>query len=240
MADETENDAPEGEEQDVQASAEEESQSETPQDAAETEAQEEQPAVEEEAADAEVDAQPQAEAQPEGDGGDEPAQAPSGGGEPAQALSPKQRRRLERSRHEGEARPQRSPQERQSERRERRATKAVSRRARRATERAKAKERAKNRPPAQELAPVHAAVKGARRIRQGVVISDKASKTITVRIDVARRHRRYEKIVRSSSTLHAHDEKDDAREGDVVRVVESRPLSRTKRWMLLDVVERAR
>ena len=71
------------------------------------------------------------------------------------------------------------------------------------------------------------------------MISDKASKTITVRIDVARRHRRYEKIVRSSSTLHAHDENDDARIGDVVRVVESRPLSRTKRWRLVDVVERA-
>ncbi|HEX4564908.1 MAG TPA: 30S ribosomal protein S17 [Solirubrobacteraceae bacterium] len=76
-------------------------------------------------------------------------------------------------------------------------------------------------------------------MRQGVVISDKASKTITVRIDVARRHRRYEKIVRSSTTLHAHDESDDAREGDVVRVIESRPLSRTKRWRLLDVLERA-
>jgi small subunit ribosomal protein S17 len=71
------------------------------------------------------------------------------------------------------------------------------------------------------------------------VISDKAPKTITVRIDVARRHRRYEKIVRSSTTLHAHDESDDAREGDVVRVIESRPLSRTKHWRLLDVLERA-
>ena len=86
---------------------------------------------------------------------------------------------------------------------------------------------------------MHPPREGTRRVRQGVVISDKATKTITVRIDVARRHRRYEKIVRSSSTLHAHDEADDAREGDVVRVVESRPLSRTKRWRLLDVVERA-
>ena len=66
------------------------------------------------------------------------------------------------------------------------------------------------------------------------------AKTITVRIDVARRHRRYEKIVRSSSTVHAHDENNDAHEGDVVRVIESRPLSRTKRWALVDVLERAR
>ncbi|HEY2141124.1 MAG TPA: 30S ribosomal protein S17 [Solirubrobacteraceae bacterium] len=77
-------------------------------------------------------------------------------------------------------------------------------------------------------------------MRQGIVVSDKAQKTITVRIDTARRHMRYEKIVRSSSTLHAHDENNEAHEGDTVRVIESRPLSRTKRWKLLDVLERAR
>ena len=60
-----------------------------------------------------------------------------------------------------------------------------------------------------------------------------------MRIDTARRHRRYEKIVRSSTTLHAHDETNDANEGDIVRVVECRPLSRTKRWRLVEVVERA-
>ena len=77
-------------------------------------------------------------------------------------------------------------------------------------------------------------------MRQGLVVSDKADKTITVRVDTARRHRRYEKIVRRSTTLHAHDERNDASAGDTVRVVESRPLSRTKRWRLLEVVERAR
>jgi small subunit ribosomal protein S17 len=87
---------------------------------------------------------------------------------------------------------------------------------------------------------VHAQTEGVRKVRQGVVVSDKADKTITVRIDTARRHRRYEKIVRSSSTLHAHDENNDAHEGDTVRVVESRPLSRSKRWRLVDVLERAR
>ncbi|HLI31813.1 MAG TPA: 30S ribosomal protein S17 [Solirubrobacteraceae bacterium] len=79
-----------------------------------------------------------------------------------------------------------------------------------------------------------------RRIRQGLVVSSKPDKTITVRVSIARRHRRYEKIVRSTRTLHAHDEANEASEGDVVRVVESRPLSRTKRWRLLEVVERAR
>ena len=77
-------------------------------------------------------------------------------------------------------------------------------------------------------------------MRQGIVVSDKADKTIIVRIDTARQHRMYKKIVRTSSTLHAHDENNDAHIGDMVRVVESRPLSRTKRWRLVEVLERAR
>ncbi|MFN8175677.1 MAG: 30S ribosomal protein S17 [Solirubrobacteraceae bacterium] len=77
-------------------------------------------------------------------------------------------------------------------------------------------------------------------MRQGVVVSAKPDKTITVRIDVTRRHPRYEKIVRTSSTLHAHDEANDANAGDTVRVVECRPLSRTKRWRLVEVLERAK
>ena len=72
------------------------------------------------------------------------------------------------------------------------------------------------------------------------VISDKADKTITVKIDVARRHRRYQKIVRSSTTLHAHDERNDAHPGDTVLVQECRPMSRSKRWRLVEVVERAK
>jgi small subunit ribosomal protein S17 len=64
---------------------------------------------------------------------------------------------------------------------------------------------------------------GRPKVRQGVVVSAKPDKTITVRIDVTRRHRTYKKIVRESSTLHAHDERNDANEGDTVRVVETRP-----------------
>lgn len=160
--------------------------------------------------------------------------------DPDAGLSPKQRRRKERSKHDGEAGPVRSPEERHAERVLERQRKAVRRRARRLQERAKAAERRAAAPAREPLAPVHAPVEGRRRERQGIVVSDKAEKTITVRIDVARRHRRYEKIVRSSSTLHAHDENNDAHEGDVVRVIESRPLSRTKRWALVDVLERAR
>jgi small subunit ribosomal protein S17 len=160
--------------------------------------------------------------------------------EPVEQLPPKERRRKARSTHSGSARAPRSPEERQAEREAVRRTKALKRRARRLQERAKQARRRASAPAPQALAPVHAATEGVRRVRQGVVVSDKADKTITVRIDVARRHRRYEKILRSSSTLHAHDEDNQAHEGDVVRVVESRPLSRTKRWRLVDVLERAR
>jgi small subunit ribosomal protein S17 len=171
-----------------------------------------------------------------------PAETPAAAAppaEPVEIVPPKERRRRARSKHT-EARPSRSPEERHSERLAERKTKAVRRRARRLQERAKAATRRAAAPAPEALAPVHAPVEGTRRVRQGIVVSDKADKTITVRIDVARRHRRYEKIVRSSSTVHAHDENNDAHEGDTVRVVESRPLSRTKRWALVDVLERAR
>jgi small subunit ribosomal protein S17 len=89
-------------------------------------------------------------------------------------------------------------------------------------------------PPAKEHGP------GRPRMRQGIVISSKADKTITVRIESARRHKMYKKIIRTSTSLHAHDEKNEANEGDRVRVVESRPLSRLKRWRLVEIMERAR
>jgi small subunit ribosomal protein S17 len=89
-------------------------------------------------------------------------------------------------------------------------------------------------PPAKEHGP------GRPRTRQGLVTSAKADKTITVRIETARRHKMYKKIIRESSSIHAHDEKNDANEGDRVRVIESRPLSRTKRWRLVEILERAR
>jgi small subunit ribosomal protein S17 len=184
--------------------------------------------------------QPEAEpVQPDADESAAPeAQTPAA--EPEVQLPPKERRRQARSKHSGDARPSRTPEERHAERLAERKTKAVRRRARRLQERTKAAERRAAAPAPEALAPVHAAVEGTRRVRQGIVVSDKAAKTITVRIDIARRHRRYEKIVRSSSTVHAHDENNDAHEGDVVRVIESRPLSRTKRWALVDVLERAR
>lgn len=189
-----------------------------------------------------AEAEPESAEQPEAAGEEQPraAEEPAAAAEPQEQISPKERRRRKRSTQSGEARPTRSPEERHADRAAARREKAVRRRARRLSERTKAAERRASKPAQEPLAPVHAPVEGTRRVRQGIVVSDKAEKTITVRIDIARRHRRYEKIVRSSSTVHAHDENNDANEGDVVRVIESRPLSRTKRWALVDVVERAR
>ncbi|OPZ06509.1 MAG: 30S ribosomal protein S17 [Alphaproteobacteria bacterium ADurb.BinA305] len=76
--------------------------------------------------------------------------------------------------------------------------------------------------------------------RQGIVVSNKTDKTITVRIDTARRHPVYEKIVRQTHKIHVHDERNEANEGDVVRVIETRKLSKTKHWRLVEVVEKAR
>jgi len=72
------------------------------------------------------------------------------------------------------------------------------------------------------------------------VMSSKPDKTITVAIEVARRHPQYEKIVRRSRTLHAHDAQNEAGEGDLVRVIETRPMSRTKRWRLVEILEKAK
>jgi small subunit ribosomal protein S17 len=119
------------------------------------------------------------------------------------------------------------------ERLEVRKAKAVARRRRREQERAKKTTKGEGTPPAEHGT-------GSPQVRLGKVVSDKADKTITVRIDIAKRHRRYRKIVRSSSTLHAHDERNDANEGDLVRVVECRPMSRTKRWRLVEILERAK
>ena len=87
--------------------------------------------------------------------------------------------------------------------------------------------------------PAPARVPG-RKERRGVVVSDAMDKTIVVRIDTVQKHERYGKVVRRSSKLHAHDEQNAAGVGDTVRIVETRPLSATKRWRLLEIIEKAR
>ena len=130
----------------------------------------------------------------------------------------------------------RTAEERHADRLVERKAKAGARRVER--ERARAKARAGKHETTETAPREHAP--GVQKVRQGVVVSDAADKTITVRIDTTGRHRRYQKIVRTSRTLHAHDEGNDAHVGDTVIVRESRPLSRTKRWRLIEVVERAK
>jgi small subunit ribosomal protein S17 len=172
-----------------------------------------------------------------------PEQAAPETASPAQAssepqLPPKERRARQRSERAAKtgARASLTPEERHEERVAKRRLKATARRSER--EHARAKAKASEHQPA--ITPPREHVQGNQKTRQGIVVSDKADKTITVRIDSARRHRRYSKIVRTSTTLHAHDETNDAHIGDTVVVREARPLSRTKRWRLVEVVERAR
>lgn len=199
---------------------------ETPEAAAEEtpaaeEAVEEAPAAEEAAEQA-----PAAEA--EAPAAEEPAEP-----NPEDDLPWKERRRLQRSRLPHKAGPQLSVEERAAERAAKRTRKANERRKERAAAKAEKSSSGTGTPPAERDA-------NAAKMRQGIVVSSKGDKSITVRIDIARRHRTYEKIVRSSAKLHAHDERNEAGEGDVVRVIETRPLSKTKRWRLVDVVEKAR
>jgi small subunit ribosomal protein S17 len=100
-------------------------------------------------------------------------------------------------------------------------------------------------PAAAESAPVAAgdaaeAGRGQRKTRLGVVVSDKMEKTVVVRIEHAVRHRSYHKTMRRNRKLVAHDEAGDAHVGDTVRLMETRPLSKTKRWRVIEVVERAK
>ena len=233
-------------------------QDETPQDAGPV-TDEDSSSSRDDAAGEESSSAPPASEAPEADAGDsgaseaeeapaaeEPAEeeAPAAAAAPAAEEAPaepnpeddlpwKQRRRLQRSRRPHQAGPALSPEERASKRAEQRAHKAAERRKERAAEKAKRDGKGTGTPVAEHDA-------NAAKVRQGIVVSDKGDKSITVRIDIARRHPTYEKIVRRSRTLHAHDERNEAGEGDVVRVVETRPLSKTKRWRLIEVIEKAR
>jgi small subunit ribosomal protein S17 len=79
-----------------------------------------------------------------------------------------------------------------------------------------------------------------RKIREGLVVSSGMDKTAVVRVTDRKRHPRYDKTVRHSTRLYVHDEQNDLNVGDRVRVMETRPLSKLKRWRLVEVLERAR
>ena len=86
--------------------------------------------------------------------------------------------------------------------------------------------------------PEHA--RGRRQERQGTVVSSASDKTIVVRVDVVKIHPRYKKVIRRSAKFHAHDETNQAKVGDLVKIVETRPLSRMKRWRLQEIVRAAK
>lgn len=161
-----------------------------------------------------------------------PAAAGGDAGSDEDELGWKAKRRLERSRLPHEPGPQREPAQRDAER--------IARRKAALGERSRYRKRSRTKGEKGTGTPAAERTAVARKIRQGTVVSNKADKTITVRIDVARRHPTYEKIVRQSGTLHAHDERNEASEGDLVQVVETRPLSKSKRWRLTEILEKAK
>jgi small subunit ribosomal protein S17 len=82
--------------------------------------------------------------------------------------------------------------------------------------------------------------RGRRKVRTGLVVSDAMDKTVVVRISSQVKHPLYGKIVRRSTRLKAHDEGNESHVGDTVRIMETRPLSKTKRWRVVEILERAK
>ena len=158
--------------------------------------------------------------------------------EPAAELSPKERRRRKRSAHSGEAGPELSTEERIERRLAERKRKAAERsRYRKGRGASRAKAEGKGSGTGTESV---GREPGNPKVRQGIVVSDKMDKTITVRVESARRHPAYEKVIRSSKMYHAHDERNEAGPGDTVRLVETRPMSKTKHWRLTEILEKAK
>ncbi len=83
-------------------------------------------------------------------------------------------------------------------------------------------------------------IRNSRKVRQGVVVSDVNDKTIVVQIKERKPHPVYGKMITSTKKFHAHDEKNEAGIGDTVRIMETRPLSKMKRWRLIEIVEKAK
>jgi len=109
---------------------------------------------------------------------------------------------------------------------------------RRQRTKAKREKPAERKPIVLQPKPEH--VRGRRKERRGVVVSAAMDKTIVVRVDTVKPHPVYKKIVRHSTRLRAHDEGNTAKPGDLVRLVETRPLSKSKHWRLAEVLEEAK
>jgi len=79
-----------------------------------------------------------------------------------------------------------------------------------------------------------------RKVREGVVVSDRMEKTVVVRVDMRVQHALYKRVIRKSERFKAHDDTNECRSGDRVRIMETRPLSATKRWRVTEILERAK
>jgi small subunit ribosomal protein S17 len=192
----------------------------------------EEPVVEETPAE-----EPAAEAAPAEEAAPAPAAAKKPDVEPEPVAHPKELRRSKRSAHTGEAGPALSSEERIERRIAGRKRKAAERsRYRKGRGAVRAKAAGKGTGTGTEAA---APEPGNPKVRQGIVVSDKMDKTITVKVESARRHPAYEKVIRSSKMYHAHDERNEAGPGDTVRLVETRPMSKTKHWRLTEILEKA-
>ena len=82
--------------------------------------------------------------------------------------------------------------------------------------------------------------RNSRKERKGVVVSDKQDKTITIAVERRTQHPKYKRVVKKTKKYKAHDEENVCNEGDIVRIMETRPLSKTKRWRLVEVIEEAK
>jgi small subunit ribosomal protein S17 len=91
----------------------------------------------------------------------------------------------------------------------------------------------------QTPAPAAQPAKPRKQVKVGRVVSNKNDKTVVVAVDFLRRHRLYRKMLRRTSRFHAHDEHNECQMGDLVRIVESRPLSKLKRWRVAEILQRA-
>jgi small subunit ribosomal protein S17 len=171
----------------------------------------EEPVAEEPAAEAEAE-EPAAEEHAADAEGDEPA---TEGEEPAEEAAPAQQQKV--------AKPKR---------------KRLPRSERHKHPKPKRERPAERRPIVRLPKPEH--VRGRRQERRGVVVSSAMDKTIVVKVDTVKAHPKYKKVVRRSSKFHAHDEQNAAKVGDLVRIVETRPLSKTKNWRLAEVLEEAK
>ena len=211
---------------------------ETPETTEEETAVEASPVEADEAAPAAEEASPAVDETPAAADVDSEEERPAGDAAPPPPALTKAEQRAADKHATASQRPSRTPEERHAERAEERKRKAAQRRRRRVKEREK--RQAATSESHEPTLSVHEPTTGRPKVRVGKVVSDKADQTITVRIENTRRHRRYEKVMRSTSTLHAHDAANDANEGDLVRVIESRPISKTKRWRLVEVLERAK